>query len=139
MNDFFAALYEAGSAFNLGNFSLELYTNKLYLPVGISLFLSVILLSLIFYYVIDHPRFNKWTHWLLYTAGVCFLNFGLAFYFTYSELDLIYSTNGTVLPYWSEFWIFSLINLLYAFLLSIIVSLAVRWWSRNCSTCPIPN
>lgn len=139
MNDFFAALYEAGSAFNLGNFSLELYVNKLYVPVGMSMLLSVFLLSLVFYYVIDHPRFNKWTHWLLYTGIVSVLNFGLAFYFTYAELSLIYNLQGTSLPYWSEFWIFSLVNMLYAFLFSVIVSLAVRWWSRNCSTCPIPN
>jgi hypothetical protein len=139
MNDFFATLYEAGSAFHLGDFSMELYTNKIYFLVGVSLFLSVILLSLVFYYVIDHPRFNKWTHWLLFTGIVCLLNFGLAFYFTYAALDVLYSTQGTEMPYGSEFWIFSLINLLYAFLLSILVSLAVRWWSRNCSTCPIPN
>jgi len=139
MNDFFAALYELGDAFNLGNFSMELYVNKLYIPVGISLFLSVILLLVIFYYLIDHPRFNKWPHWLLYVAIICILNFGLAFFFTYSELSLIYQIQNTPLPYWADFWIFSLINFLYAFLLSIAVSLMIRWWSRNCSTCPIPN
>jgi hypothetical protein len=139
MNDFFAGIYEAGGAFFLGNFSIDLFTNQLYIPVGISLLLSVFLLLMAFYYVIDHPRFNKWTHWLLYVGIICLLNFGFAFYFTYNELELIYSQQNIELPYWADFWIFSMINSLYALILSAILSVLIRWWSINCSTCPIPN
>lgn len=139
MNEFFAGLYELGGALYLGNFSLELYVNKLYVPVGLTLIISVFLSLLVFYYLIDHPRFNKWTHWLLFVGIVSVLNFGVAFFFSYSELSLIYQLQGTQLPYWADFWIFSLINMLYSLLLAVILSYLVRWWSINCSTCPIPN
>lgn len=139
MNDFFAFLYEAGQAFHLGDFSFQLFTRMLYVPVGLILIISVFIGMLVFYYLIDHPRFNKLTHWLLYVFIISIINFAAAFYITYVDLDILYTRSDMELPFWSEFWIFSTINLAYSLILSVIVSFAIRWWSNNCSTCPIPN
>jgi len=139
MNDLFAPFYEGWGLFYLNNFSDDLFNNKLYMPVGLTLLISGLVFMVVYYYVINHPRFNRWFHWIFYVLFLCLLNFIYAYFTTKNELSLIYENNGTPLPYSFEFYTFSLVNAFWVFLWAIILSFIIRWGSKNCSTTPIPN
>lgn len=135
MNDFFAPLYEGWGLFYLNTFSDDLYNNQLYLPVGWTLLLSSLVSMAIFYYVINHPRFNRWYHWLLFTALIAVINFAVAYFTSYNEINLLYEED----PYNTQYYTFGLVNFLYTFIFSAIFSFALRWWSINSATTPIPQ
>ena len=120
--------------------------------LGLYMVVLTFVMVFIFYYIINHPRFNCWWSWLI----VLFINAGLNFLYswqlTLSDLsnnfisdDLMYvrdvSTNEIVTQkiIESNCIYFGITNAIIASVFFIIFSFAIRWWSRNCSTCPIPN
>ncbi len=135
MNDFFAPLYEGWGLFYLNTFSDDLYNNQIYLPVGWTLLLSSLLSMAVFYYVINHPRFNRWYHWLLFTALIALINFAVAYFTSHNEINLLYEED----PYNTQYYTFGLVNFLYTFIFSAICSFVIRWWSINSATTPIPQ
>ena len=135
MNDLLAPLYEGWGLFYLDNFSDDLYNNRLYIPIGLTLLLSSVALMGIFYYVINHPRFNRWYHWLFYVMLIGALNFGVAYYISYTTLSQLYEQD----PYQSQYYTFALVNFLYAVVFSFLFSYLLRWWSVNAATTPIPQ
>ncbi|HOY30360.1 MAG TPA: hypothetical protein PKW80_00635 [Bacteroidales bacterium] len=139
MNDFFGLIYELGGLFYIDNFSEDLFDNNLYLPVGLTLFISGLVFMAAYYYLVNHPRFNRWYHWLFYIALVGIINFLVAYFITKNNLTIIYENEGNTLPYYGQFYTFSLINFIYTLLWCTVVSFIIRWGSRNCSTTPFPN
>jgi hypothetical protein len=93
--------------------------------LGYIAIISSILSVVIFYYIINHPRFNRWWSWFI----VCGIN---------AILNLIIGKNEG--EYSIENGIaFGIANAIVASAFFIIFSFCLRWWSRNCSTCPYPN
>ena len=135
MNDLLAPLYEGWGLFYLDNFSDDLYNNRLYIPIGLTLLLSSAALMGVFYYVINHPRFNRWYHWLFYVFLIGALNFGVAYYISYTTLSQLYEQD----PYQSQYYTFALVNFLYTLVFSFLFSYLLRWWSVNAATTPIPQ
>lgn len=135
MNDFFAPLYEGWGLFYLDTFSDDLYNNRLYIPVGWTLLLSTLILMAAYYYLINHPRFNRWYHWLLYTGIVAVINFAVAYFVSYNEINMLYEED----PYSTQYYTFGLVNFLYALIFSMLFSYIIRWWSINCATTPVPQ
>ena len=135
MNDLFAPLYEGWGLFYLDNFSDDLYNARLYIPIGLTMLLSSLALMGVYYYVINHPRFNRWYHWLLYVVLIGLLNFGVAYFISYNEISQLYEQD----PYNSQYYTFGLVNFLYTCLFSTLFSYLIRWWSINCATTPIPQ
>lgn len=135
MNDLFAPLYEGWGLFYLDNFSDDLYNSSLYIPIGLTLVLSAAALMAVYYYVINHPRFNRWYHWLLYAVIIGAINFGVAYYISYQTISELYEQD----PYQSQYYTFGLVNFLYALVFSFLFSYILRWWSINCATTPIPQ
>lgn len=135
MNDVFAPLYEGWGLFYLDTFSDDMYNNRLYLPVGWTLLLSTAALMAVYYHVINHPRFNRWYHWLLFVGIVAIINFAVAYFVSYNEMKLLYEED----PYSTQYYTFGLVNFLYAFVFSTIFSYILRWWSINCATTPVPQ
>jgi len=107
---------------------------------------------LMFYYLINHPRFNRWWSWLIVLLINSALNLLYGWTLTLSDIsnnvisdDLIYirdvNTNDIVTQkiVESNCVYFGIANAIIAAIFFIIFSLLLRWWSKNCSTCPIPN
>lgn len=126
MNDFFAMIYEAGDLFYMNEFSNDLYNYSLYIPVGLTLIISSIIGLVLYYYVIDNPRFAKWWHWLFWVLIFCVINFAVGYYLTYTELDIKYAEMEMQLPYSSEFLTFSLENALYTFFFCFGASFLIK-------------
>jgi len=136
MNDLFASVYEGWGIFWLGEFSNDLYSNNLYLPVALTLLISSVIWMVVYYYVIDHPRFARPWHWLIWMLVLCAINFAAANYITFSKLTELYTSLERDLPYYSEFTTFSFINALWTFIFAFIVSLLIKGRSVMCKRTP---
>jgi hypothetical protein len=119
-----------------------------WITIGIAL-----LMMIIYYYVINHPRFNRWWSWtiMLVLTGVASLLYGYGK--TYSDFnggkigdcmmyEYSYDQNGNITEsiqkiYNSDCWGFGFANLLVGISLFIILSFAFKWWSRNCKRSPL--
>ncbi len=117
-----------------GNFTKQ----NLFNLVGIMLIGTSLFFVLSFYFVINHPRFNRWYHWILLAILTFFCNLFIGFSIPYADL-----VNQNISPdltfTYTNCLGFGLVNAFYSLILFIILSFIFRWWSKNCSTCPIPN
>lgn len=136
MNEIFAPLYEGWGLFWLGDFSNDLYSNNLYTPVGLTMLVSSIIWMVIYYYVIDHPRFAKAWHWLVWILILCGINFAVANYVSFSQLTELYTEQEKDVPYYSEFTTFSFVNALWTFIVAFAVSLLIKGKSVMCRRTP---
>lgn len=136
MNQLFASFYEGWGLFWLGDFSNDMYTNNLYLPIGLVLIISSIVWMAVYYYGIDHPKFAKGRHWLLWILILCAINYTFARYYSFSQLDMIYAAQGKEIPFHAEFTNFSFVNALWAFIFAFLVSLLIKGKSVMCKRTP---
>jgi hypothetical protein len=96
---------------------------------------------LLYYYVINHPRFNKWWSWLLMLLLVGFANLFTSALMTSGDLAagdigdcLIEGGNGGV--FISNCWMFGLADFFVSAIFFIIFSIALKWWSINSKRSP---
>jgi hypothetical protein len=138
MNDFFQKLYEMfGIAYNQG-FSDNLYNAGTYAPIGELMFLLALAGMAIYYYAINHPRFNRWYHWLVIVLILCAANFGIAFSQAYSAIDKMFQEQNQAIPYpIMNFVEFSFINVFWTLIFCLIISLIIKWGSRNAKYSPL--
>ena len=126
MNDFFATIYELGSVFYLGDFSDVVYDNNLYMPVGIVLSISSLVGMLIYYYIINHPRYARWYHWLGCAATVGVINAGYAYWTILSKLEIIYAEVDETVPFSTEFFSFSVVDFLWTLIFCLVVTMLIN-------------
>jgi hypothetical protein len=123
-----------------------------FISIGLYMLCISLTMVILFYYIINHPRMNRWWNWLIIliiSSGFCFI---YAWSITHSDLsnnfisdDLMFirdvNTNNIITQKItnSNCIYFGIANAIIACLSFILLSFASRWWSRNCSTCPIPN
>jgi hypothetical protein len=132
MNDFFAALYELITSQGT-ELSKLLYDDNTYVPVGIFMLLLSIIGMVVFYYVINHPKFTRWYHWFLTVGVVCVINFIIAYFNADGVVwDAYESTNGYV----NQIIIFAFANVFWTLVFSFIVSLIIKWKSTNAKHSP---
>jgi len=124
-----------------------------FVSIGLITMLISLVVVWIYYYGIDHPRFNQWWSWLimLFATAVTTLLFG--FGKAYSHLYggqigecllyvLIYDANGKEISrtqqiFTANCWGFGIANMIIAISFFIIFSFCLKWWSRNCNHSPI--
>lgn len=95
----------------------------------------------IYYYVIDHPRFNKLWSWLLMLLFVGISNMLIGSIMTIGDLNagnigscLIDGSNGGVSVF--NCWMFGLSNFIVSVLFFVIWSIAFKWKSKSCKRTP---
>ena len=134
MNDFFANWYELLAYFE--GFSDDMYNQNLYIIIGLCMVLIPVAVLAIYYYAVNSVKFAKWWHWLLLIVILCAINFGIACNTSYNELLYLYEQQNKGLPYGAEFVGFSLINVLWTFIVSFVWSMIIKWGSQNCRRTP---
>lgn len=96
----------------------------------------------VYYYVINHPRFNGWWSWLftLLLAGLANLLVGALV--TSGDLAagnigdcLVNGENGGV--YLASCWMFGVANFFVSAVWFTVFSFAFKWWSNNCKRTPV--
>lgn len=102
---------------------------------------TALAIVLIYYYVINHPRFNKWWSWALILLLVGLSNLFVGAGMTLSDLSagnigdcLINGENGGIYDY--NCWMFGLANFFVSAIFFIIFSVGLKWWSTNCKRTP---
>jgi hypothetical protein len=135
MNEIFANLYELWGVFYIEteNFSDQLYNYNIYTPIGWVLMISCVVWMLLYYKLIDHVNFARWFHWLMWLVFLCLINFGFAYYWSTTELDFYFDGDA---PYSGEYVNFSLVNVLYAAVFGIFLSLIFKRFAINTKTTP---
>ena len=101
--------------------------------------LIMLLLSLagmaVYYYVINHPKFSRWLHWLLVVIVICLINFGIAYAMADGVVFDEYG-QGEIGKYTTQIVTFGFANAIWSFIFSFIFSLCIKWGSRNCNRSP---
>jgi len=136
MNELFAAIFEGWGWFRLGDFSNDLYNNLLYTPIGIIMVATSITWMVIYYYVIDHPRFSRPWHWLIWILILCAINFAASNYITSWKLTELYTSLEKDVPYYSEFTTFSIVVAVWTYVFAFMISLLIKRKSVMCKRTP---
>jgi len=144
----FERLFGANLADYLAGYNCQSETftgSNQFVPIG---FLAVAIAGvsvLLYYYVINHPRFNRLGHWLIVLAVVGIVNLFIGNNIVSS--DLAAGNIGDCLLYIDEnkeftsinpinCWGFGIANCFVSAIWFIVFSFAFKWWSRNCKYSP---
>lgn len=122
-------IYEAVRYFE-GGYSNELYNYGIYDTFAMITAGIAWAVALIYYYVINSVRFDRWPHWLIMLLVAIILV--PAACFSYNEY--VFSENG--LAYLGESLQMSVFHVLFGAVMFVVASFAARWWSTNCRHSP---
>lgn len=104
---------------------------------------------LLYYYVINNPRWNRWWHWLVFLGLNGLINMFYAAAKTLSALNtplipesLLYERdiNGEVvstLIHSSDCWGFGFANFIVSTIFFVVISFLIKWGSSNCKHSPV--
>lgn len=111
--------------------------------LGLLMLLSSVGIAAVYYLVINSPRFNHRSHWLLFMTIVVVTNFLIGFYFTNEDLNngsiyqMMYSCDGNVAQVVTQDCLmFGLSNAIFAAFFFFIASIGLKYASRNCKVVP---
>jgi len=129
MNDLFALFYE--KFYYETDFSLEMLDRFLYQKYAIIAIVSAAVFSLVFYFLLDRPRFAKVGLWFILLAVASFVSAG----YHYNDCESIMERNNLVFPSEAYFGVAigSFVLTLFVF---FILSLFLRKLSKNLSRTP---
>lgn len=133
MSDLIANFYELWGANYLGPFSDIMFANDFYTIIFIYTFPAALLISILYYYIVDRPATSKLWVWLSTVLLGGIIGFIIAYVTTENSF---YSIEQIPLNYSTEVLIFSITNLVYTSLLIFIFSILIKWKSTNSSHVP---
>lgn len=120
-----------------------------YNSIGLYTLIISLVIVLLYYYVIDHPRFCKWWSWLIMAIINSLVCLFVGYYCVLSdanagkipdELMYVRDETGEVIQQLiyipGDCWGFGLSNAIMAFLFFLILSFLLHWWSRTAKYSP---
>lgn len=118
----------------------EVWNPNRYIMFGLIALGSALLIAFTYYYIINSAGFNKFWSWLIMMLVTGILNLfvgaGITIgYLNSGDIDRCLLENGqNVLV--SNCWMFGVANMIIAIIFFFIISMAIKWWSCNCSKSP---
>ena len=111
--------------------------SNLFSVVGIVTLAIVLVACVTYYYVLNHPRQNRWWKWLLFwLLPVAILNFFIAFGITLTDV-IADNISSDLLPItWLNCLGLGFTNFIISALLFVINSFLIKWGSQNCKYSP---
>lgn len=129
LNDIFSMIFE-WLGYD-GVFSDDVYAQDLYSSLGLcNLFISLFLVIL-FYFIINRPRFSKWYHWLFVLLVNFIINFLISFIVPQNIFDVLGIYYETL-----SYVIFGLKSGVIASVFFIIWTYVFKWWYGNAKGTP---
>jgi len=119
--------------YSVPGFSDQFYNAGLYDMIPLITIVVPWAAAAVYYFAINSVRFDRWYHWLL-VGGISTV---ITPIIGYSLNQSMFSDMG--LSYGAESAAFELVNMLWAAVMYVIASFAMRWWSTNCRHTPIPQ
>lgn len=118
-------------------------TNK-FIGIGMSMLAISLVVMIVYYYIVNHPRLNNWWGWSIFLAVNAVVN--LIVGWTWVLKDKYEGLMTQVDPSTGElvelpiaegniaaFGVTNMINSIIAF---VVLSYICKWWSTNCSRAP---
>lgn len=111
--------------------------------IGITLAMVIL-----YYYIINHPGFCRWWHWLIVLVVTGCVNLLFGYRWTISALNngeipecFVYERDVdneivSQLIWSSDCWGFGIANMIVSMLFFVLFSFSLRWWSRNAKHSP---
>lgn len=126
-----------------GNLSPYQQTN-MYVPIGFTMLVVSVFVWLLYYYIIDHPKLAKWWGWLIFLGTNAAVNFliGWQWVLRHYYLGYMVGMNTSTKKEYDlnisdgDMLCFGFANMLLAILVFGILSLLMKWWSKNSSNSP---
>lgn len=125
------------------------YSNtNFYNHIGLITLVISVLLVILFYYIVNHPRFCKWWSWLLtmLSNGIIALLIGFGIVYNQwqagnipADLLAIYDENGQVVTWLitsTTCWGFGIANMFVAMIAFVLFSFMLKWWSSSAKHVP---
>jgi hypothetical protein len=117
---------------------------NLFSQCGIIALISAALVCVTYYYIINHPRFNRLWSWAIMLGIVAFGNFAWAFYISLHDVVAENISSDIADISWDDCFGFGLTNFIVSAVLfvaiSLIISLIIKWGrglpSSNCKYSP---
>jgi len=138
LKDLIANFYELWGAAYLGSFSDQMYNNDFYFSVALYSIIIALILTIVYYYVIDRPSTAKLSIWSINLLVGAILTFITAYVSSNNDLTELFASVGEQVPasFSSDMLMFSLINAMWTVLLMVLLSLVFKWKSPNSSFVP---
>lgn len=105
----------------------------LYTPIGLVALGVAVLFFVLYYYIINSAKLNKWWHWLIVMLLVGIISFFIGYAWTNAELPNV-SECLTVKV--GDCWLFGLANAIVSVLFFIVLSFIGKWGSTQCRRTP---
>ena len=137
MASFFEMIYEGFPPLNLfyiNEFSNAMFSADAYTSIGlIMLFSSFVLIALYYYVFSNYGNLHKRSYWLLWLLIIAIINFAVAYTSSLSSLNNYEPSNTYT---FSQYFTFSMVNVLWAVIFSFIFSLILKLKSTCASRTP---
>lgn len=115
-----------------------------FMNIGIAMLAISAVVALIYYYAINHPRWNNWWVWLIVMVVNFLINFLVGWQWT------LYDYNQDLMQMWDakneelvklaisdgNMALFGVANGIISCIAFFISSMVMKWGSRNCSNSP---
>ncbi len=122
-------IYESIRYFD-GGYSNELYNHGIYDTFALITVLLAWGLAVVYYYVINSVKFDRWPHWLIMLMVALIISPSACF--GYNK----YVFNEYGLTYLGESLQMAICHVLFALIMFVVASFSIRWWSSNCRHSP---
>jgi len=139
---FYTSLFEDLMGLDLANYlwgqTSPYMLSNMYIPIGLSMFAISLIVMILYYYIIDHPRLCRWWGWLIFLGVNFVINFIVGWQWVLWHLYsgwMVYKTpDGVEINMPITEWnciCFGLSNGLLSVLMFVIFSYMFKWWSAN--------
>lgn len=135
MNEFFAMLYEGFhplDLFYIPDFSNDMFHSGAYVTIGWAMLISAFVLEAVYYYFISSfGNLYRRIYWFIWLVVIAVVNFAVAYYYSnmaMEDMELVYG--------FTEYFNFSMVNVLWAVLFSFAFSLVLKLKSIKGSRTP---
>lgn len=145
----FESIFGLNLADHLWGFDGADYTKSmLYNTIGVIAIVISLAMVLIYYYVINHPRFQKWWNWLIVLLFNSTINLFIGYAWCINDLNNGYiadtlcylrDENVEIVGYLitaGDCWGFGIANFIVSAIFFIIFSFSLKWWSSNAKYSP---
>lgn len=139
LKDFYGeALFNLLKGWDDSNFAFNQDYFQFDVILGVTILIAIVFFIL-YYYIVNHPRFNSWWSWLIVLAWVAISGYlyGHGVVSAYIKQGLVPPSLASEIGA-SNARAFGLYELILAALIFLILTFAFKRWSRNCRYSPWP-
>ncbi len=114
-------------------------TTNMFISCGLWMLAITLVFNVLYYFIIDHPKFAKWWGWSLFMLVGAFLTFVIGWQITLRDFDaglMITADNKPLDVFPSDCFKFGIVNAILSMFFYCIFSAILKWRSTNSAHVP---